>query len=609
MVGKTTTEGDRIMRSDLVRQIYDVDGNGIKIGIISDSFNLLSGATTDIANGDLPGQGNPNGFSQGVQILKEDSTADGITPKDEGRAMAQIVHDVAPGSELLFHSWDDGDPNTDMSQDIATAVKRLADAGADLIVDDTFVTETFFQDDVAARAINEVTSKGIAYFSSAGNYGNHSYENPFRAKTEFVITSDSFSPEINLYPEELADFNGNYLAHDFDPSEGVDLFQEIKLPQGQDFKIMLNWSEAIGAVNSDLEMFIFDKPQLPDAGGKILATSYSQKNKPIEGIRFPLTQENQELVTSEDLTVYLAIAKKQTETSTTNPDPSMIKWIDIGDNLASYEYVNDSLNARGSSTIYGHNNARGAITVGAVDVDNPLQVEQFSSVDSTPILFDSQGNPLATPEIRQKPEIIAPDGVSTYTTNAPGFDPFYGTSAAAPHAAAVAALMLEQAGGKNSLTPEQIRHILANTDSPLMSANFTPSNSGLIQADIALAQTLDASKLASNDELIFATGKDSNFNGNDELLSNTGNYTLVGAANNDLLATSPDNNVFTFNSSPSFATHTLSESQDLLFGAHSGITDSGNFGTGSDPLIGSLELASLGAIEMGLPNSELFVAT
>ena len=40
--------------------------------------------------------------------------------------------------------------------------------------------------------------------------------------------------------------------------------------------------------------------------------------------------------------------------------------------------------------------------------------------------------------VRQKPDITAADGVSTA---APGFNPFYGTSAAAPHAAAIAALL------------------------------------------------------------------------------------------------------------------------------------------------------------------------
>ncbi|NJR64295.1 MAG: hypothetical protein HC772_01530 [Leptolyngbyaceae cyanobacterium CRU_2_3] len=94
--------------------------------MISDSYNAQSGATTDVTTGELPGRKNPKGYTQPVRVLQDTL---GLRT-DEGRAMLQIIHDVAPGAELLFHSTG----NTE--EDFAVAVNALVQAGADIIVDD-----------------------------------------------------------------------------------------------------------------------------------------------------------------------------------------------------------------------------------------------------------------------------------------------------------------------------------------------------------------------------------------------------------------------------------------------------------------------------------------
>jgi hypothetical protein len=86
----------------------------------------------------------------------------------------------------------------------------------------------------------------------------------------------------------------------------------------------------------------------------------------------------------------------------------------------------------------------GVISVGAVDWLTPHAVEFFSSRGPTR-------------DGRLKPEIVAPDGVST---SVPGLSPFFGTSAAAPHAAGVAALLLSRNPG---LTPSQLSDQLKGT--------------------------------------------------------------------------------------------------------------------------------------------------
>jgi subtilisin family serine protease len=87
--------------------------------------------------------------------------------------------------------------------------------------------------------------------------------------------------------------------------------------------------------------------------------------------------------------------------------------------------------------------------------DGPRQI--FYQPDGTPItpgnyLFGTNGGTTL-----QKPDLTAADGVFTKT---PGFLPFYGTSAAAPHAAAIAALVKS---ANPSLTNVQIKGIMINT--------------------------------------------------------------------------------------------------------------------------------------------------
>ena len=96
-----------------------VNGTGIKVGVLSDSFNDLGGAAADEADGALPP-------ASDIQVLKD--LASGGT--DEGRAMMQIIHDIAPGASLAFYTAFDSE------QDFANGILALAAAGCKVIVDD-----------------------------------------------------------------------------------------------------------------------------------------------------------------------------------------------------------------------------------------------------------------------------------------------------------------------------------------------------------------------------------------------------------------------------------------------------------------------------------------
>src|ERR1051325_7320688 len=163
--GAVTPQGDIAMRSDIARADLGVNGAGITVGVLSDSFNCLGGASNDVTNGDL----------SPVTVIQEISSCSGPSAgSDEGRAMLQIVHDVAPGANLSFASAFNGQAA------FAANIQALATAGARVIVDDViYFAEPFFQDGIIAQAVDSVVARGAAYFSAAGNEARQAYESAF----------------------------------------------------------------------------------------------------------------------------------------------------------------------------------------------------------------------------------------------------------------------------------------------------------------------------------------------------------------------------------------------------------------------------------------------
>ncbi len=445
-VGQVTSEGDAAIRADVARSLFGVDGSGVTVGVLSDSYNNLGGATQNIATGDLPAN---------VQVLKELSGG-GI---DEGRAMMQIIHDVAPGAKLAFYSGINGEA------DFANGIIQLATvAKAKVIVDDIgYPQEPFFQEGIVAQAVDTVVKQGSAYFSAAGNHDRQSYESAFKPSGK----------QLNL-----PGFLGGEL-HNFDQGSGVQVFQSISIPTGNKLRLSFQWDQPFKSVNpsgpgsiSDLDFYLLDS-----TGSKILASSTNNNlvtGDPLEILSFT---NNGSFGTNQ---FNLAIAK------VAGPNPGLMKYVNFGDNITINTFDTKS------STVVGHTNAQGAEAVGAVYYGdtpaygtNPPVLEDLSAAGGTPILFDTAGNRLATPEIRQEPKIVAPDGV---INTVPGLAPLFGTSAAASHAAGVAALMLQ---ANPNATPATIYSAMEKTAIGINTNGFNyDSGYGLIQADGAVAAVL-----------------------------------------------------------------------------------------------------------------------
>ena len=359
MVGQVTSLGDTVMKSDLARTLFNLNGTGVKIGIISTSFNSLSGLDTDIQSGDLPGANNPFGRSTPVTILR-DLTSNSPFANDEGRALAQIIHDIAPGTQIFFHSLLQSNEKA-----FDNAVSALIAQGVDIIIDDAVVPATLFQDGIAATAVEKATNAGIIYISAAGNNGNISYESKFRPGAKFSLADTTF------------------VAHDFDPGTGVDLFQDITATQdGTTILPLLSWDQPLANVQEEYVMFLLNTPSLPNFNNIVsfsVPPSLDALNAPLSSLLYQ---------PHPDETLYLTIARVSPNTSATE---STIKWVSYAngaDLTTNYEYVDKSSLNR---TIIGQANASSSITVGASDVNNPLESRQdYSSRGGSSILFDPQ---------------------------------------------------------------------------------------------------------------------------------------------------------------------------------------------------------------------------
>ncbi|MEH2288111.1 S8 family serine peptidase [Nostoc sp.] len=511
MVGKVTTQGDKILKADIARQLFGLDGQGIKVGIISDSFNSLSGLSENVKSGDLPGKANPFGYRQPVNIL-----ADSNKPlSDEGRALGQVIHDIAPGAELFFHTFikEDRDGLFKDEETFAKAVSTLTAAGVDIIVEDAIFAASLLQDGKAAKAIEAAIDQGVVVVSAAGNNGGISYESVFRPGAEFKLEGFQFQ------------------AHDFDPTDGVDIFQNINLPEGNTLiNPLLGWDDPIGEIKTEYVQFLVNTPELPNPANIVAVSgviSESAVDVPLQVLGYAPEKDEQ---------LYFVIAKVGDDVS---EKPTFIKWVsgaNGADRKIDYEYVDEDANNR---SVYGHSNAPRSITVGATNIKNPTEIRDYSSHGGSPIWLDSHGNRLANPILRNKPQIYAPDGVATNFPSDSSFAEFLGTSASAPHVAGLVALMLDRADG--NLTPEEIRTKVQDT------ALSIGEGSGLVQADRAVIEAFVSEKIGSDcTDFLYGTDSADNLYGNkgaDILVGRGGQDYLVGGDGKDILLGGNGNDV------------------------------------------------------------------
>jgi uncharacterized repeat protein (TIGR01451 family) len=437
--GAVNSQGDVAHRADQVRAL-GINGNGVRIGVLSDGVDAL--AAQQMA-GELPA----------VTVVPGQAGSG-----NEGTAMLEIVNDLAPGAQLFFATANGGQAN------MASNIMSLAGApnNCDIIVDDfTYFAEGVFQDDTIAQAVNTVTAAGALYFSSAGNSGNLDDGTSGAWEGDFVDGGT-----LALLPGgHVHDFGGGAIS---DPLTGIGGSGNSRFP------VTLKWSDPLGGSNNDYDLFILN-PTLT----AVIASSTNVQNgsqDPLELIN-NTNPPNAPLFTTGDRIVILR--KNGAATRALHLDTNRGR-LAIGT----------------AGQTFGHNAAGSAFTVAAVNVatagggvfvggaTNP--VETFTSDGPRRIFYDPSGAAI-TPgnilfgtnggQVLQKPDLTAADGVSTA---APGFLTFFGTSAAAPHAAAIAGLLLSF---DNTLTPAQVRTALISSALDIEAAGVDrDSGAGIVMA-------------------------------------------------------------------------------------------------------------------------------
>jgi subtilisin family serine protease len=461
------------------REEFSVDGEGVTVGVLSDSFDSASEAATggpiatdaqeDEETRDLPGPENDCvGQEDPVNVIEELLAGEAV---DEGRAMLQIVLDVAPQADLAFASAFNGELS--FAQNIEDLAKTSGGgAGAEVVVDDVaYFEEPFFQNGPIANAIGAVTADGSSYFSAAGNDNLFDGEGNEIASWEAPAFRDSGDcpPAVR----SLSGLNGKHCL-DFNPDAAVDRTFGIKVEPGETITLDLQWAEPWFGVNTDLDAILLD------AEGQILTGSVEDNvnvtDRPVEIVQW--TNEG-----ATEVTVQLAINRFA-------GGSPRLKFIFIQSGVSGIEYPKSGgLDVVGPA-VYGHAAAPEAIAVGAVRFNTKAAPEPYSSRGPATLYFGpvagtKPATALPEPEVVSTPDIAATDcGRTTFFAGlSSGVWRFCGTSAAAPHAAGVAALMKQD---EPAATPEDIAEALAGTGAAVGAFDSCAIGGGLVEAVGAL---------------------------------------------------------------------------------------------------------------------------
>jgi len=518
-VGSVTSRADVALKSDIAKATFSLDGTGQKVGILSDSFacngnrdaNTLPAAGVAGTLTGSPSQDSSD-LPASVQLLSDLSNPATSGCTDEGAGMGELVHDIAPGAAMAFAT-------AFVSQaGFAQGITNLCSApvNATVVVDDVgFFTEPMYQDGIVAQAAAACVASGVPYYSSAGNSANRAFRQTFT--------------DINPVDDQAVPPTGNDL-HQWRTTTGTirDGFIAVTLQPNKKFTAVLQWNQPFDSVSpgngSQIDMDLYIAPT-PDVAGlqpaNLLAVSLGNQGTTGAPAGDAVEIAGYTNTTGIARTVYVAVDHfkgSQTTIPQNAATPVELRLVFFGG--GTIEGITNATSTFGGPTIYGHPMATGVSSVAAVPwFDTALFNPNFTPTIATdPEPFTARGGTLTVqfntagayaPRSSFEPDISSVDGNNTRffgsALNLGGafgepdaFPNFFGTSAAAPNAAAVASLIRQR---NSSRTPAQINAALESTAIDITGARAATGDDdvtgiGLIDANAAITSVPASADLA-----------------------------------------------------------------------------------------------------------------
>jgi hypothetical protein len=450
------------------RRDFDVDGTGVKVCVLSNSIRHLNEAK-DISLKNVS-------VLSGQDGIRQDGNDTG-----EGTAMLEIIHSIAPGAELIFATSGGRNP-----QQMVNNIRALGNEGCRIIVDDKeFYDQSPFQDDTVSRAVNEVAAKGILYITSAGNRGNT------KAGTS-TAWEGSFRPGQVLKDQGGRTARTMHVFDDGQHGEYNDVLGDCGR-KGGTLHVHLFWNDRLPYSDnsqpsdlSDYELWAVNETGvLKDEEGNYVTTARRKDERGNYVTTACLKGKDEKGRCADDMTAHTPGEKPCRHIcfpapNNTNSNRTSIVITKVSGKADGFLHLDidatESSNKNGcrlehatGGVISGHHGAERAFSVAAksalgfdsaldsygVFMGGPTEDVNVSSAEGPRLMFFAQnGIPYNPPRRLQKPDVTAADGV---TTDVKGFEQFFGTSAAAPQVAGIAALMWSK---DRNLTAEQIKKAL-----------------------------------------------------------------------------------------------------------------------------------------------------
>jgi hypothetical protein len=443
-VGPVTAEGVQLHKADAA-QARGLTGKGQKIGVISGDVDHLADA---VAAGELPSN---------VQVLRQAAEY----TDDEGTAMMEIIHDMAPDARLAFAST--GVTNADYFE----AFHILANAGVTMIAEDIALDdEPAFQQGLGAATAEALAKRGIWVSSSAGNLGG-------RHAPRVAAVGTGKGPDGVTGP-----FHGCPDAPDnVVKLRGDDTTYDLNLLPGAAVMPTLQWSEPRAIYPTagqggftDLNLYLMDS-----TGTTCLASSTGVQ---ANGVGDTIEQFEYDNLTKTPQAVKLVVDVQGTSSARKAPTLDL-RWRALSAGVQTLDPPERAGSMNPDSNYIGFATSAGAVNASVSTDPVTAPLESYSAAGPTQLLTTTRcpgGKPGPCRGIPgpgsisfPAPYWLAADGVSvsgaggfgsgTCPTTVTGNCRFFGTSASAPTAAGVAALTRQEFGGR--IAPIALNAILA----------------------------------------------------------------------------------------------------------------------------------------------------